>query len=113
MRVPGGMRRLRVPLTAALQQHRDEPGRAVQVDSIKTRVESAFGHLWFQRLKLKHDEPLSNFAFNCNLRHYSLRVLHGGSRPPELHLGGPGPRVRDGGMSFNGMASWGKLLISA
>ena len=25
----------------------------------------------FQLLKLKHYEPLSNFAFNCNLRHYS------------------------------------------
>ena len=23
----------------------------------------------FQRLKLKHDKPLSNVAFNCNLRH--------------------------------------------
>ena len=24
----------------------------------------------FQLLKLKHDQLLSNFAFNCNLRHY-------------------------------------------
>ena len=24
----------------------------------------------FQLLKLKYDKPLSNFAFNCNLRHY-------------------------------------------
>ena len=26
-------------------------------------------HASFQRLKLKHDKPLSGFAFNCNLRH--------------------------------------------
>jgi len=33
--------------------------------------------LWFQRLKLQYDEPLSNFAFNFNLRRYSqaLRLL--------------------------------------
>jgi hypothetical protein len=27
--------------------------------------------LWFPRLKLQYDEPLSNFAFNCNLRRHS------------------------------------------
>jgi hypothetical protein len=27
---------------------------------------------WFQRLKVKCDEPLSNFAFNFNLRRYTL-----------------------------------------
>jgi hypothetical protein len=42
----------------------------VQVDSIKTRVESAPG-VCIQRLKLKCDEPLSNVAFNFNLRHYT------------------------------------------
>jgi hypothetical protein len=26
----------------------------------------------FKRLKLKHDEPLSKVAFNCNLRHFNL-----------------------------------------
>jgi len=26
--------------------------------------------LWFQRLKLKYDEALSNFAFKLNLRRY-------------------------------------------
>jgi len=41
----------------------------VQVASIKTRVESAPG--FSQRLKLKCDEPLSDFAFNFNLRRYS------------------------------------------
>jgi len=31
-------------------------------------------------LKLKHDELLSNFAFNFNLRHYKMvRGLQGGS----------------------------------
>jgi len=31
-----------------------------------TRIDRA----WYRRLKLKYDEPLSNFAFNFNLRHY-------------------------------------------
>jgi hypothetical protein len=44
---------------------------AVQVDSIKTRVESAPG-VCNQRLKLKCDEPLSNDAFKLNLRRYNV-----------------------------------------
>jgi hypothetical protein len=44
-------------------------GGAVQVDSIKIRVESA---AWFQHLKLKYDELLSSFAFKFNLRHYRV-----------------------------------------
>ena len=36
--------------------------------SIKTIVGK---RLWFQRLKLQYDEPLSNFAFNFNLRRFS------------------------------------------
>jgi hypothetical protein len=48
-------------------------GRAVQVDSIKTRVESAPG-VCNQRLKLKCDEPLSNDTFNFNLRRYTEGV---------------------------------------
>ena len=43
----------------------------VQVDSIKISVESAPG-VWNQRLKLKCDEPLSNCAFNFNLRRYAM-----------------------------------------
>jgi hypothetical protein len=45
-------------------------GGAVQVDSIKTRVESA-PDVCNQRLKLKCDEPLSNVAFNFNVRRYT------------------------------------------
>ena len=26
-------------------------------------------------MKLKYDAPLSNFAFNCNLRHYNLELV--------------------------------------
>ena len=44
------------------------PGRAVQVDPSKPTL-TAPGT---KRLKLKCDEPLSNFAFKCNLRHYIL-----------------------------------------
>jgi hypothetical protein len=43
----------------------------VQVDSIKTRVESASG-VGNQRLKLTCDGPKLNVAFNFNLRHYNL-----------------------------------------
>jgi hypothetical protein len=39
----------------------------VQVSSIKIRVESAYD---ISAWKLKYDEPLSNFAFNFNWRHY-------------------------------------------
>jgi len=42
---------------------------------------------WFQRLKLNYDEPLSSFAFNYNLRLYSLVMLSGVKRimifPPD------------------------------
>jgi len=33
---------------------------------------SVLKRAWFQRLKLKCDEPLSNFAFKFNLRRYSM-----------------------------------------
>jgi len=42
----------------------------VQVDGIKTRVESAPG-VCNQRLKLKCDEPLSKVGCNFNLRRYT------------------------------------------
>jgi len=44
-------------------------GRAVQADSIKTRVESAYG-VCNQHLKLQYGEPVSSFGFNFNLRRY-------------------------------------------
>jgi hypothetical protein len=31
---------------------------------------------WFQRLKLKYDKPLSNLAFDFNLRRYSKVDMH-------------------------------------
>ena len=43
----------------------------MQLDSIKTRVESAYG-VCNQRLKLEYDGPLSNYAFNFNLCHYTV-----------------------------------------
>ena len=53
-------------------------GGAVQLDTIKTRVESAPG-VCNQRLKLKHDELLSSFAFKFNLRRYT--AVSASSRP--------------------------------
>jgi hypothetical protein len=40
----------------------------LQVDSIKTRVESAYG----QRLNIQYDETLPNDASNVNLRRYNV-----------------------------------------
>jgi len=48
-------------------------GRAVQVETLK-RVETCVERAWFQPLKLEYDEPLSNIAFNFNLRPYSLAM---------------------------------------
>ena len=39
----------------------------MQVDPSRSRVDRS----WSQRLKLKYDELLSNFAFNFNLRRYT------------------------------------------
>jgi len=30
---------------------------------------------WLQRLNLTYDEALSNFAFNFNLRRYTMRIV--------------------------------------
>jgi hypothetical protein len=42
----------------------------VQVDPIKPTLKAP----GTKRLKLDHDEPLSNFAFKINLRHYKERA---------------------------------------
>jgi len=47
----------------------------VQVDSIKTRVETS-ACLWFQRLKLESHKLLSTFAINFNLRRHT-KVVNG------------------------------------
>ena len=47
--------------------HRHRLRRVVQVDPIKPTLKATGS----ERLKLKYDEPLSNFAFNFNLRPYA------------------------------------------
>jgi len=43
--------------------------------------------MWFQRLKLQYDEPLSNFAFNFNLRRYNKAVQrHAALRKTDVQL---------------------------
>ena len=79
----------------------------MQVDGIKTRVESA---AWFQRLKLKYDDLLSSFAFKFNLRHYIqapafLRSCGAALRPGgvvvcNLYNGAPGTRNRRSAEAF-------------
>jgi len=46
---------------------------AVQVDPIKPTLKAP----GTKRLKLKHDEPLSNFAFKFNLRRYTKETTWG------------------------------------
>jgi hypothetical protein len=43
----------------------------VQVDPIKPTLKAPGNKL----LKLKYDEPLLNFAFNSNLRHYDMGLV--------------------------------------
>ena len=43
----------------------------IQVDSFKSCVQSAYG-VNCQRLQLQYDEPLSDLAFNFNVRRYTL-----------------------------------------
>jgi len=50
-------------------------GRAVQVDSVKTRLESAYG---FKHLRVKCDDLLSNFALKFNLRRYAGGLVNRG-----------------------------------
>ena len=54
---------------------RSDVGGKVQVDPgypVVFAVDPTLAFRGFQLLKLKHDKLLSNFAFNCNLRHYTL-----------------------------------------
>ena len=62
-------------------RRRRATGRAVQVDPIKPALKAP----GTMRLKLIYDEPLSTFAFNYNLRRYSLRSLR---RPEPVHVTG-------------------------
>jgi hypothetical protein len=57
-------------LTGAGRRQAGGPGRgrAVQVDPIKPKLKPP----GTKRLKHKHDEPLSSFAFKFNLRRYNV-----------------------------------------
>jgi hypothetical protein len=48
-------------------------GRAVQVDPRKPKLKPS----GTKRLKLTYDGPVSNFAFNFNLRRYSMAACDG------------------------------------
>jgi hypothetical protein len=56
--------------TCAATRRQEDPGRAVQVASIKTRAETS-ARPWLQHLKLDYHELLSNFAFNFSLHRYT------------------------------------------
>jgi hypothetical protein len=47
--------------------------RRCRLTPVESRVETD----WFQCLKPKYDDPLSNFAFNFNLRRYSVDDAEG------------------------------------
>jgi len=54
-----------------IQRH----GQAVQADPIKLKMNPP----GTERLKLKYDDPLSNFAFRFNLRRYNTAVSFNGA----------------------------------
>ena len=88
--------RLPAPARRALR------GGAVQGDAISKPGLKA--RLWLQRLKLKSDEPLSNFAFNYNLRHL-MKVLSQSRAVLSLRGGAvqvdPGLEAVDPTLAFN------------
>ena len=53
-----------IQLPSAMFYH----GRAVQVDPRLTPGWTQLARAWFQSLNVKYDVPVSNFAFNSNLR---------------------------------------------
>ena len=55
---------------AGLRVQRQDCGKAVLVDTIKPTLKAPVT----KRLKLNCNESLSIFAFNSNLRHYTVRV---------------------------------------
>ena len=61
---------------AATARAEAEQGWAVQLDPGLTAVDPALAFRDFQRLNLKCDGPLSNVAFNCNLRHYATDLVN-------------------------------------
>jgi hypothetical protein len=66
------------------RERADPPGRAVQVDPIKPALKVPGNN----RLKLRYDEPLSNVAFEFNLRRYTLDAAmeRGHIRDEELFM---------------------------
>ena len=63
----------RIPQTA-LRCGRKVDECSPSVETIKTRVQSAYGFC-NQRLKLENDEPLSNFEFRIKLRRYNEALV--------------------------------------
>ena len=59
-----------VSLTASVLCWRD------LVERCSAQVDPTLAFRDFQLLKLKYDKPLSNFAFNCKLCHYSVAQDH-------------------------------------
>jgi len=56
-----------------LEAAADSAGRRYVVGRCRLNpVEACVESAWFQRSKLKHDEPLSHVAFNFNLRPYKM-----------------------------------------
>ena len=81
--LPGGVRGRRV--------QRDGPvhGEAVRVEPMKSKLKAP-GTPGTKRLKLKHDNLLSSFAFKFNLRRYITAFLN----DPEVKMFGVGAYTR-------------------
>jgi hypothetical protein len=92
----------------------------VQVDPIKPTLNAPET----KRLKLDYDEPLSNFAFKCNLRRYTMAPRNSTGAPPGSSSPGRaatgdaagrearpslGPRISKGGSAMSQRLSQPKM----
>jgi hypothetical protein len=65
-----------------------KPAKARMVSALETEICGTAFKRWFQRLNLKHEKPLSNVAFNFNLRRYTLEASPGNTNADDAWVAG-------------------------
>ena len=61
-------------------------------------------------MNLKYDGPLSNLAFNCNLRHYSEEFEEDNAKAAKAALKDPAAKTAKGGVKEIEEEDWEKLF---
>ena len=86
-------------------------GRAVQVDCIKTSVETS-ARPWSQRLMVQYDEPLSKCGFKFNWRRYSEDDSdeHASTQGEMVYTGSAGQRAPPGSINSRNTSVHRKLI---